>query len=167
MAEAYLGAIARDRGLRVTASSAGTLEVDRPIAKGTLQVIGTDGVDMSRHRSRLLDAQDVRGSDLVIGMTREHVREVVLIEPSAWPRTFTLKELVRRGEVSGPRWRGQSVSDWLEKVGAERRREQLMGWSTQDDVEDPMDGGPEMLRATGREILDLVGRLLDLIEPGN
>ena len=50
------------------------------------------------HVARTLDASilAVEGHDLVLTMTREHLREVVALDPGAWPRTFTLKEIVRR-----------------------------------------------------------------------
>lgn len=165
MAEAFLGALARKRHLDISAESAGILGGDRPMPSDALEVIGQRGLDMSTHRSRQLDASNVRRSDLVLGMAREHVREAVLLDPSAWARCFTLKELVRRGEQVGPREREQLLSGWLEVVGAGRRREALMGSSPIDDVEDPVNGGPAMYRATGEEVHDLVIRLLALIEP--
>ncbi len=165
MAQAFLSAMARDRHLNITVESMGTLPGDRPVSSDALAVIGSDGLDISDHRSRLLDAQGLRHADLVLGMAREHVREVVLLEPSAWPHTFTLKELVRRGEAVGPRSPGQPLPDWLVAVGVGRQRADLLGWSPADDVEDPMDGGSAKYRATAKEVHDLVGRLLALIEP--
>ncbi len=165
MAQAYLGHAVLSRKLDLTVESAGTLRGDRAIAPSAVQVIGNDGLDMADHRSRFLDAEAIARSDLVLGMAREHVREVVSLDPSAWPRTFTLKELVRRGESLGGRSRGQSLSAWLEKIGADRRRSDLMGWSPADDVEDPIDGGLAVCRSTGVDLKNLVGRLVDLIEP--
>lgn len=165
MAQSYLGAIARDRGLELSVDSAGTLEGDRMVSPNAIEVIGTHGLDISGRKSKLLDASIVRESDLVVGMAREHVREAVALEPSAWPRAFTLKELVRRGEAAGPRPRSEPLAEWLETVAAGRKREELMGWSEEDDVEDPMDRGPAVYRATAHEIHDLVERLAALIEP--
>lgn len=165
MAQAYLGSMVLERNLDMTVESAGTLHGDRAIAPSAVQVIGNDGLDMADHRSRLLDPEAIERSDLILGMAREHVREVVSLDPSAWPRSFTLKELVRRGEQLGRRAGGQSLSAWLEKIGADRRRGDLMGWSLEDDVEDPIDGGLAVCRSTGVELKNLVGRLVDLIEP--
>jgi len=166
MAESYIGLMARRRHLNLVATSAGILEGERPVSTDAIEVIGRDGLDMSGHISRLLEVHELRRSDLVVGMAREHVREAVLLEPSSWPHTFTLKEIVRRGEATGRRSPQQSLSDWLAKVGSGRHREDLMGWSPADDVEDPMDKGPVAYRATGKEIHNLVTRLLALIEPG-
>ncbi len=165
MAQAFLGAIVRDRGLDITVESAGLLEGDRSVPPSVLDVIGRDGLDMSTHRSRLIDAEAVGRADLLMGMAREHVREAVLLDPSAWPRSFTLKELVRLGEQIGGRQRGQALSHWLKTVSACRRRDSLLGWSSVDDIEDPVGATPEKLRATGQELCELVSRLLTLIVP--
>lgn len=167
IAEAFLGAMARDQGLNVTAESAGTLQGYRSIAPSALAAIGSDGLDMSHHQSRLLGRRAIRRSDLVLGMAREHVRETVALDPPAWQRSFTLKEFVRRGEAVGARPEGEPLGAWLEKVGAGRRREELLGSSTADDVADPMNGGDALCRAIADEVRDLVHRVLLLIEPGN
>jgi protein-tyrosine phosphatase len=165
MAQAFLGARVRERDLDITVDSAGTLDGDRVVSPGALEVIGKDGLDMAGHRSRLLNRKAVRHADLLLGMERDHVREAVLLDPSAWPRSFTLKEFVRRAETVGALPKGQALSDWLAVVGAGRRREDLLGWSPDDDVEDPIGGGPVQFRATGDELRDLVNRLLALIAP--
>jgi protein-tyrosine phosphatase len=69
------------------------------------------GVDLSGHRGRQVTPADIRGADLILGMTRGHVREVVTMDPGAWSRTFTLSEIVRRGRAVGPRGVGQSLDE--------------------------------------------------------
>jgi protein-tyrosine phosphatase len=165
MAEAFLGARVLELGLDISVESAGTLDGDRVISPHVLEVIGTDGTDMAGHRSRRLDVEAVRRADLLLGMAREHVREAVLLDPSAWPRSFTFKEFVRRAETVGALRKGQALSDWLATVGAGRRREDLLGWSPDDDVADPIGGGPVEFRATGDELRDLVSRLVALVVP--
>ena len=79
------------------------------------------------------------GADLVIAMTRAHVREIVALDPSAWERTFTLKELarlVRRerlAEVGEP-------GSWVARFGAGRTVYDLLGDDERDDVADPYGG---------------------------
>jgi protein-tyrosine phosphatase len=164
MAEAFLSGISRRRQLDLTAGSAGTLEGDRPVAPVALELMGTEGPAMTGHRSRLIERSIIESADLVVGMCREHVREVVLVDPSAFPRTFTLKELVRRGETHGPRL-DQPVGEWLLAIGRGRRRDDLAGSSQLDDVIDPIGGTSDQLKATAEEIHDLVDRLVWLIEP--
>jgi protein-tyrosine phosphatase len=165
MAQGFLIALAADRGLETTAMSAGTVPGDRPISPNALKVMGEDAHTMADHRSRSLVAEELRDADVVVGMERVHVREAVVLEPEVWPKAFTLKELVRRGEAVGPRRPDQSVGTWLALVGAGRTRASLMGDSEEDDVADPFSAPLPVLRATAKEIRDLVGRLLDLLEP--
>ena len=63
-----------------------------------------------------------RRADLVLGMSRAHVRHAVVIAPEIWPRAFTLKELLRRGMETGPRRPGEPVADWLARVHEGRER---------------------------------------------
>ncbi|MGH9030111.1 MAG: hypothetical protein ACRDV4_10930 [Acidimicrobiales bacterium] len=163
MAEAYLAKVALDRDLDLTVESAGTLDGERPVSPAALEIIGRDGIDMSNHLSSTLSDEAVRRADLVLAMAREHLREVVLIDPEAWPRTFTLKEIVRRAEARGPRRHGVPFPNWLASLGQDRTREDLLGWSDSDDVADPVGGGPDVIRATGEEIHELVSRLVDLL----
>jgi len=85
-------------------------------------------------------------------MDRDNLRHAVVTEPGAWPRTFTLRELIRRGEGVEPRPPDEPFSGWLSRVHAGRERVALLGDSADDDVPDPA-GGP--LRAYA----DLAGLL--------
>jgi protein-tyrosine-phosphatase len=96
-------------------------------------------------------------------MTREHVREVVVLVPEAWPYTFTLKELVRLGEAHGRRGPGQPLPSWLAEVGVGRERSALMGAGLIDDIEDPLGGTPARFVETAAELRDLCRRLMDLV----
>jgi protein-tyrosine-phosphatase len=95
-------------------------------------------------------------------MAREHLREAVVVHPDAWPRTFTLKELVRRAEQVGPRSPGQPFDEWLEKVHAGRNRLDLLEPAPDDDVADPIGMSDETYQRTAAEIGGLVDRLVAL-----
>ena len=165
MAQGFLQALAARRGLELAVASAGTMSGVRPVSANALEVMGEDGLKMRDHRSRELVADELRRVDLVLCMEREHVRRAVVLEPGAWAKTFTLKELVRLGEAAGPRLAGETVESWLERVGRGRRREDLFGSSEDDDVADPVAAPLSVLRTTAEEIRGLVGRLLDLLHP--
>jgi hypothetical protein len=96
-------------------------------------------------------------------MAREHVREAVLLHPDAWPRSFTLKELVRRGEEAGPRSADQPLVEWLDKVQAGRSRSDLLGVSVDDDVADPIGQRRPVYEKTADELDDLTRRLAALL----
>ena len=134
-----------------------------PEALAALAALGESGPDMSAHRSRVLTAGEVEGADLVLGMTRQHVREAVLLVPAAWDRTFTLKELVRRGEAVGSRAKHQTLRDWLATVSQGRSRHRLLGAAPIDDLADPIGWTPSMFKETAVEIDELCRRVVGLL----
>src|SRR5829696_1541113 len=93
---ARLGAAADQQ---VVVTSAGTWATpDRPIEPGTagaLRRAGIDAATVTAARSIRLTRAAVRGADLIIGSTAEHVRAVWRLELASRHRTFTLGELAR------------------------------------------------------------------------
>lgn len=167
MAEAFLRHRLNGIGVEATVHSAGLLTDGNPASPDGVEVVAAMGLDTSAHRSRRLSADLLAGADLVLGMAREHVRESVLLAPDSWPRAFTLKELVRRGEERGARAPGQSFGEWLAKLHAGRSRTDLIGYSPDDDVADPIGRGAAFYRRTAEELDDLVRRLVELGWGGN
>jgi protein-tyrosine-phosphatase len=167
MAAALLGVALADGQEPVTVASAGLLEGGRPVTAEVIKVMTPFGVDMTSHRSTRLTETAIEGADLILGMERRHGREVALLVPSAWPRTFTLKDLVRRGEGVGPRTAGQPLARWLEAVGQGRERSALTGRESEDEVADPIGGRIGQYRATVAELSDLVDRLVRLLWSGS
>ncbi len=138
-----LGQHLAQAGIRdVSVHSAGTLcaEVDPPEA--LVQEGRAFGLDLGVHVPLQVDQDGIEAADLVVGMTREHVREIVLPDFARFARTFTLCEIVRRGQGVGPRKTGEALSDWLERLGEGRRTVDLVGDSPDDDIADPMGGLP-------------------------
>lgn len=139
VAERLLRRHIADRCLVV--SSAGTHGGRLDIHHDTIRAAREIDLDLGGHTSRRLTSAliDTDGADLVLTMTREHLREVVGLAPHAWPRSFTLKELTRRA-LDVP----SSVTDfaeWVRLVGEGRRAADLMVASPDDDLDDPY-GGP-------------------------
>lgn len=118
--------------------SAGLLQGGQPASAHGVDILRERGVDMTAHRSQPITAALLRSSDLILAMAREHVREAVVQVPDVFARTFTLKELVRRGEHVGPRLADQPLERWLSYLHAGRTARELMGPSTEDDVADPI-----------------------------
>ena len=98
-------------------------------------------------------------------MAREHLREAVLADPTTWGRAFTLKELVRRGSMMGPRAPGESLEAWLARAHAGRTKGDLLGYSEEDDVADPIGLGRDVYERTAEELGALVDHLVDLAWP--
>ena len=165
MAEALLRERLRARGITATVSSAGITFDGRAATDEAIRAASTYGVDISEHRSRLMDAAMVHRANLVIGMERLHAREAIVLGDSLLPRCYTLKELVRRGEAVGARRQDESIEAWLSRANAGRRPMELLGESEDDDVADPYLGSPKVYAACIAEIDDLVERLVNLMWP--
>ena len=150
----------------VTVGSVGILPGDRVILPPVVTALAAYGIDASRHRSTQMTAEALETSDLVVGLARTHSREAVLLAPDAWPRIFTLKELVAKGERATPRAPSQTMAQWLEVLHVGRRRTDLVGERLEEDVIDPMGGPPSGFARTAREIDQLIDRLVSLLWPG-
>jgi len=153
------------RAAPATVSSAGLLVPDQPCPPEIVALMAETGVDLSERRSRQLTPDLLEAADLVLTMERQHVREVGLMMASAWPRTFTLKEAVRRGTDFGWRSSVEPLEGWVARLHAERQPAELLGSSSTDDVADPYGGTVERYAATKLELERLVFELVDLIWP--
>ncbi|MDQ3385370.1 MAG: hypothetical protein M3503_05075, partial [Actinomycetota bacterium] len=102
---------------------------------------------------------------LVVCMARSHARDAVVLHPPSWSRTYTLKELVRRGEAVGARRPGQPLDAWLTELGRGRQRAALLGADPDDDVADPIGGPDSAYEATAALLEDLVARAVGLAFP--
>jgi protein-tyrosine phosphatase len=124
-------------GRDVVVMDAGLGDPGMPVTSATLEVAAQNGLDLRRHDSTTVDADMVAQADLVICMERAHVRELVVSYPEAWPKTFTLKEFVRRADEHEPRDPDESLAGWLPELHEGRIRRDLLGASPHDDVADP------------------------------
>ncbi|PZS17672.1 MAG: hypothetical protein DLM54_09230 [Acidimicrobiales bacterium] len=165
MTEYLLRARLAQMGVATTVHSAGLLPGGYAPPPDGVAVMASRGIDSSGHVSRTVEAEMIEGADLILGMAREHVRAVVLDDSDAWPRTFTLKELVRRGEESGARTPGEGLDGWLARVGADRLAADLTGSSPDDDVADPIGRSRDAWETVAAELSTLVDRLVVLIWP--
>ena len=165
MAEVLLRRALAARGADVDVRSAGMMAGGAPASGGSVRVMSARGLDLAGHRSHHMTVAEVAAADLVIAMARVHAREAVVLHPPAWPRTFTLKDLVRRGERVGARLPEEPLAAWLERVGAGRTRADLLGRDPADDVADPIGGPDRAYESTAALLEDLVERAVDLAFP--
>ncbi|MGZ4693627.1 MAG: arsenate reductase/protein-tyrosine-phosphatase family protein [Acidimicrobiales bacterium] len=163
MAEAIVRRRVDALGVEAAVSSAGLVSDGQPATDTAVDTMAIRGLDLTGHRSQRITPELLVGPDLIIGMAREHVREAVVMRPELYTRTFTLKELVRRGSELGPRAPDRPVDEWLRAAHEGRTPVQLMGSSDLDDVADPVGQGPAVYEATARELVVLVDRLVDLL----
>jgi protein-tyrosine phosphatase len=161
MAQAMLSARLAARGVSVPVASAGMLGSGRQPPAEVISVMAARGIDVTHHRSRLVTSDDLARADLILGMSREHVRHAAVLLPDAWPRAFTIRELLRRGHRASVRAPGEPFGDWLTRVAGDRGRRDLLGSSPGDDVADPVGGPLPGYQATA-DLLDQLTR--DLVE---
>jgi protein-tyrosine phosphatase len=162
MAEALLARRLAGLGSPASVCSRGLLDSGRACPPEVITVMATYGLDVAGHRSRQVISGDLERADLTLAMAREHLRHAVVAVPLAWPSAFTLKELVRRGEVIGARAPGESLAGWLVRAHEGRERAALLGDSPEDDVADPIGGPPHGYTETAALLSQLLNRLVEL-----
>ena len=153
MAAALLARRLSGLGVAARVRSAGMLRDGDPPLPEVISVMARYGIDVTGHRSRVAGAADLARASLVLAMARDSLRYAVVTEPGAWPRAFTLRELIRRGGRVGPRRPDEPFPGWLSRVHAGRERVALLGDSADDDVPDPA-GGPLRAYADVAGLLD-------------
>jgi len=164
-AERFLTRLLAQAGVEdVTVESAGIVGASIGVPDLLVVEAATYGLDLRHHVPRRVDHDTLVRADLVIGMARYHAREIVLAEPGAFARTFTLRDLVRRAEKDGPRMEG-TLADWLGSIGAGRRHLDLVGDLPVDDIPDPIGGNAEVYRGMLAEVAALTDVLRRLAWP--
>ncbi len=162
MAEELLRERLRSVATPTLVSSAGTHAGEGlPATPDALAVAGGPEGHVSRPLVRGL----VEGADVVLCMTRDHVRTVVTLVPDAFSRTYTLRDLVRRGADAGPRRPGESIETWLTWVGTGRRPSDLVGYDDADDVEDPVGRPVGAYRRCAADLDSLLAEIVTLVFP--
>jgi protein-tyrosine phosphatase len=130
MAEGILRHRAAEAGLPLTVSSAGSFPGGSPATPDAIATCAEMGIDISNHRSRRLDRSILEQADLVLAMTREHLREAVVTDPSAFGRIFTLREFARKAK--------ENPGATLAELGQGRVTREYLHAEPADDVADPI-----------------------------
>jgi protein-tyrosine phosphatase len=147
-------------GIDAQVSSAGvTASVASTVDRTSVHACRSLGLDISAHRPRPLSAAVIGsdGRDLVITMTRAHLRDVVVRDRSVWPRVFTIRELARRMQ-SAPAMHG-TLDQLREALHAGRVPRDLLGDASTDDVVDPYGAGMAAVRTTAEDLQRLCGTI--------
>jgi protein-tyrosine phosphatase len=145
-------------GLNATVSSAGIMSQGEPAAAEAGAVLARRGIDITDHRSRIIDRQMLIDADLVLGMTREHVRIAAVECPTSYRRAFTVKEFVRRGVEWGPSMH-ETLQEWLNRIRVGRTVNDHLGMSMIDDVADPYGQPMAAFERTADELAHLSGSI--------
>lgn len=169
MAEALTRHALGARGIDVSVASCGMLESGRSAPREVQAVMADRGLDVSAHLSRQMTPAIVKHASLILGMERQHVREIVTTEPSAFAHTFTLPEIVRRLDALSDTERAPIERGDLESVlavlGKDRTRRDLLGRSDADEVDDPIGRPMRAFVKAADEIESLVAQLVAHLWP--
>ncbi len=165
MAGALLRRRLADRGCGASIATAGFLAEGQAALPEVVETMSTLGIDLGRHRSRRVEPAMLDAADIVATMTRQHVVEIVASRPAAWPRTFTLRELVRRAEAIGALTPDRDLAPWVALVGAWRTREGVLRLPLREDIADPMGGHQREFDRTRDELDGWISRLAELLCP--
>jgi protein-tyrosine phosphatase len=162
MAAALLSSRLAALGSGATVRSGGMLADGEPPSPEAIAAMAAYGLDIAAHRSRVATVEDLESADLTLAVARENLRHAVVTAPAIWPRAFTLRELVRRGDAVGPRAATESLADWLARAHEGRERAALLGDSAGDDVPDPTGGPPRGYALTAATLSELLDQLAGL-----
>jgi protein-tyrosine phosphatase len=163
MAQAMLARELAARGEPARVTSAGVAGGGAaPVPGEVAAVLAGYGLDVTGHRSAAVTAADLCRADLILTMAREHLRHAVVLEPGAWPRAFTLRELARRAGQAGARAPGEPLARWLARAHTGRTRMALLGDGEPDDVPDPFGGRLSDYQRAAAQISGAVAELARL-----
>lgn len=120
--------------------SAGFVSTGIPAPPEAVEAMQVLGLDLSAHRSRMISGEVVQSAQLIVVMERHHLVELATAFPSAWPRTFTFADLLRRAGDHGARRRHETIADWAIRLGGRRQRAEILRLPLAEDIPDPMGG---------------------------
>ena len=165
MAEVLLLARLEERGVAARVHSAGTLAWGGSATGNAEIAMHERGLDLRHHHSTALTRGLVKGADLVLGMTREHVWRVTGLSSDAAERAFVLGELVRLGQMVGARDAegGETVRAWALRVARARPDGPIGRYG--DEVDDPVNESLHVYRATADRLDRDLTAIADLLAP--
>ncbi len=154
MAAAMLVAAFADLDVEVDVSSAGFLFDGHPASDTAAKVVRERGLDLSAHRSRIVNRQLLDDADLVLTMERGHARDLVLEFDNA-EKVHTLKafaELVfgLTAEDHDPPVKG--LPSLVRAAAAARAASAFLGDGWVDEIADPHGRSARVHRKTVAEI---------------
>lgn len=164
MAEVMLRARLATRAPDVTVGSCGLLFDDRPAEPGAVRAMARRHLDLASFRSKVMTAELFAGSSLILVMERLHVREVSVLAPDLFGRTYTLPEFVELAEPFGPRG-DEPLLAWATRIGQMRRPTDYLIEDVRSEVPDPMGQSGRAFRRIADQIDALLARVVDLAWP--
>ncbi len=158
MGAALLRHRATEAEFPIEVSSAGFLFDGESAAADSIAVMAELGIDISAHRSRIIDPEMVRAADLVVTMERTHARSLVVEAPESAHKIHTIGAAVR-GLTRSQRG---TIKERIDRLGGDRQAADLLGRGD-DEVGDPYGRPRKLHRHTADQLDRLASGLLDAI----
>jgi protein-tyrosine phosphatase len=165
MAATLLAARLASFDIPAEVASAGFGPAGQPALPEAVAAMADMGIDLSRHRSESVSREQCEQADLIIGMTREHIIDLVLLAPTAWPRIFPLVDLVRRAEAVGPIRPDERFGTWIHRLHGGRQRSVILTMKAADEIADPVGQSRSAFERTRDQLDLLLGRFAVLLAP--
>lgn len=159
MAEALLRHALEGRGCDdIKVTSSGTWAYyGRKATPEAVATVASRGADLSQHRSRPIEHDEVAAADLVVVMTSVHVREILSLVPEVGDRLVMMKEIK---EITPAPLRPEATKkeriEALVRGRRPKRRRSL-------DVDDPMGLPAHAYERTAGELEDGIDALVKLL----
>lgn len=124
MAEGLLRAMLQDApGTEIEVASAGLSALDGlPPSQYSIEALASEGIDISRQRSRQLTPDMVAQSTHIFAMTQSHKMTIEAYFPFAAEKTFLLREF---SEGATPKMAAQGFLDVPDPIGMDRNAYEL------------------------------------------
>jgi len=152
LAAAMLRRALEQRDRSHTVLSGGIIEGGEPSPEELVEVGRLHKIDLSERRSRQLTTELLAGADLVLCMTRLHVRDVAVMHPASWPVAFTLLEYRRRAEELGAAAGELALAERVAMAHEGRTARALLAGDASEDIRDPMGRGFEAFVELGETL---------------
>lgn len=157
MAEAYARRALNGRAGTFVVSSSGLMQGGRSVPDEVLHLLGNQGIDMSGHVSRQFDATIIANADLILGMERRHLTEIVAIDADAYRKTFTLPEFVHRLDLLElDPTQPATLAEILDQIAQDRTRRDLLRVTIDQEVPDPMGKSTKTFERVAKQIDEMI-----------
>lgn len=148
----------------VKVRSAGTYALVGAAAEpGSRAIASALGASLGSFAARQLTTPMLTEADLILALSSEHRSTILELAPSAFRKTFTLREFARILPAAGLQGAGVSaaaVRDAWRGAIAEAAGARQASPSAEDDVTDPFRQGPEVYRTMAEELVPAVDAIL-------
>jgi protein-tyrosine-phosphatase len=142
----------------VQTMSRGTLDLGAvPPLVEAMEEAGRLGLDLSSHRTRGLEGEDLSSLDLIVGFERMHVVAAVVEAKGRRDRTFTLPELVLLLESTSRQTTSEPVEHAREVLAAAAAMQRDP--YSPPEIVDPLGHPRRVFQETADEVDSLVRRL--------